>query len=116
MGCPITYVYVCSKCGHEFDVIKSYKDIDVNEFCPKCDEPAERQFVPKRVFFSGTAVTHAEYNPGLGTVVKNKAHKEDILKRRGLVEVGNDYGSGDKMVEKFDKDRAEKLSKRWDEV
>ena len=96
-------------------MIKSVRDMDVNEFCPRCDEPAERQFVPKRVSFIGASVTHAEYNPGLGMVVKNKAHKEDILKRRGLVEVGNDYGSADKHQAKFDKDRSEKIAKRWEE-
>jgi putative FmdB family regulatory protein len=112
----VTYVYRCLECGHEFDVIKSHKDMDVNEFCPRCEEPAERQFVPQRVFLSNTAVTHAEYNPGLGTVVKNKRHKEYLLKSKGLVEVGNDYGSGDKMAAKFDSDRAEKMAKRWEDA
>jgi putative FmdB family regulatory protein len=112
----MTYCYRCPGCGHEFDVIKSVRDMDVNEFCPRCEEPSERQFVPKHVFLSNTQVTHAEYNPGLGTVVKNKRHKEYLMKSKGVVEVGNDYGSASKMQDSFDRAREEKLKKSWDDV
>lgn len=111
----MTYAYTCEN-GHDFDVIKSYRDMDVNEFCPKCEAPAIRQFVPSKLYISGAKVTHAEYNPGLGCVVKSKAHKQEILRQRGLVEVGNDFGSGEKMNKHFDSIREEKLKKRWEEV
>ena len=87
----MTYDYKCPGCGHRFDVIKSVKDIDVNETCPKCGEFAERSFLPERVHFTKTKVQHAEYNPGLGMVVKDARHRSEIAKRKGLVEVGNDY-------------------------
>lgn len=93
---------------------KSYKDMDVNETCPSCGEYAIRQFVPSKLHIVGASVTHAEYNPGLGCVVKNKHHKEDILKRRGLVEIGNDFGSGDKMHKVFDQAREKKREKSWE--
>lgn len=110
----MTYAYKCTECAHAFDVIKSVKDIDVNEFCPRCESPAERQFVPSRVYFSGTEVTNPEWNPGLGAVVKSKRHREELAKRKGLIEVGNDFGSGKKMEQKFESDRAAKREKEWD--
>lgn len=111
----MTYEYKCVKCEKHFDVIKSVKDFDVNEFCPSCGAPGERQFVPHKVHFTGTRVTHAEYNPGLGCVVKNKQHKEEICKRRGLVEVGNDFKTGDSMQKHFDGEREQRREKRWED-
>lgn len=32
----------------------------------------------------------AEYYPSLGTVVKSKQHRRELMKARGLVEVGNE--------------------------
>lgn len=112
----MTYEYKCIKCGKSFDVVKPVKDMDINEYCPSCDSPAERMFVPRNVFFNGAKVEHAEYNPGLGCVVKNKAHKQDIMKRKGLSEVGNDFKSGEKMQAHFDKAREEKLNKRYEDI
>lgn len=111
----MTYQYNCPKCDNTFDVIKPARDIDVNEFCPSCESPAIRQFVPSKVYFSGTKVQNAEYNPGLGRVVKSKYHRTELAKRMGLVEVGNDYGGGDKMQKSFDTAREEKLKKRWED-
>lgn len=111
----MTYEYLCEKCGHLFDVIKSLKDIDKKEECHTCGNIAERQF-SANVHFIGTAVQSAEYNPGLGCVVKNKHHREEIAKRKGLIEVGSDYGTGKKMQKSFDADRKKKQDKRWDDV
>lgn len=88
----------------------------MNEYCPRCDEPAERQFAPRRLHLSGTRVTHAEYNPAFGEVVKNKHHRQELAKRLGVVEVGNDFKSGEKMDKQFEKDRVAKLERRWDDV
>ena len=63
--------------------------------------------------FSGTAVQNAEYNPGLGCVVKNKAHRDELAKRKGLVEVGNDFKGGEGMQKHFDKKRDEAREERW---
>jgi hypothetical protein len=32
----------------------------------------------------------AEYYPSLGTVVKSKKHRKELIKRNGLIEVGNE--------------------------
>jgi putative FmdB family regulatory protein len=112
----LTYEYSCPSCGKTFDVIKSYRDMDVNETCPKCGEYAVRQFVPSKLHITGAKVTHAEYNPGLGCVVQNKHHKAEIMKRKGVMEVGNDFKTPDRMVDHFDKGREEKMRKRWEDA
>ena len=110
----MTYQYRCTKCGFVFDVIKSVRDMEVNEFCPECDNPAIREFVPQVLHISRAKVEHAEYNPAFGCVVKNRRHKEDLCKEHNMVEVGNDYGSSDKMVNSFDKAREEKRAADWE--
>lgn len=90
--------------------------MDVNEFCPKCDTPAIRQFVPSRVHIVGAKVTHPEFNPGLGCVVRNKHHKQELMKAKGVQEVGNDFKSADRMVDHFDKGREEKRRREWDAI
>ncbi len=105
------YPYACCKCDHAFDVVKPVADVDCPEACPQCGAPAERQFT-HRVHFTGTRVENAEYNPGLGRVVKNKREREELCKRMNLVEVGNDFKSADRMVDQFDKERSEKLESR----
>jgi putative FmdB family regulatory protein len=112
----MTYEYNCPKCDHTFDVIKAARDMEVNEYCTRCDSPAIRNFVPSRVYFSKTSVQNAEYNPALGKVTKNAYHRTELAKRMGLVEVGNDYKSGEKMQKEFDSARETKLKKRWDDA
>jgi putative FmdB family regulatory protein len=112
----MTYEYHCEKCQDTFDVIKTVKEINENEFCPHCKSEGVRRFIPSRVFFSGTRVEHAEYNPGLGEVVRNKAHREELAKRKGLIEIGNDFKSPDSIQNKFDKERAEKRAKAYEDI
>lgn len=110
------YLYSCGKCQTEFDVIKPLAEIDNPEFCPGCKRKGKREFAPRAIYLNKTSVHHPEYNPGLGCVVKNERHKKYLMQSKGLVEVGNDYGSGEKMQEKFEKDRAEKKEKEWEKL
>jgi putative FmdB family regulatory protein len=112
----VTYEHTCKPCGLTFDVIKTVSEIDRPEPCPDCGGQTVRHFAPRRVFFSGTSVQDAEYNPGLGCVVKNKEHRAEIAKQKGLVEVGNDYKSGEHMQAKFDQDRAERKKRIWEDA
>ena len=64
----------------------------------------------------GTKVTSPEYNPGLGCVVKNKRHKDYLLKSKDLVEVGNDFGSGEKQQKEFEMKKAWEREKKWEQV
>lgn len=113
-GIFMIYEYRCLKCDHEFDVYKRVTDIDNPEKCEKCGAPTDRLFRPK-IYLNNTAVEHAEYNPALGCVVKNKEHRKEVAKRKGCVEVGNDFSSGAKMQKYYNKQREEKLNKVYDE-
>lgn len=115
-----TYDYRCPACGKPFEDIKGIKayDADPKASCPHCAHacgPADRDFSNTKLTFIGTSVQSAEYNPGLGCVVKNKAHKEDILRAKGLHEVGNDFGSSDKMQTHFETRKKEELERSWNE-
>jgi putative FmdB family regulatory protein len=106
------YPYRCSDCSFEFDVVKSLKDIDQVEHCEKCGAVANR-FIA-RTHFYGARVEDAEFNPGLGCVVKNRKHRESIARDRGLVEVGNE--DCEKTFQRFEQDRERRIEKSWDEV
>lgn len=112
----MVYSYKCSECGRNFEITKSLKDIDVNESCPKCEAPGIRAFAPSKIHLSKTKVTEAEFNPGLGHVVKSAFHRQELCKQLGVVEVGNDYGSGEKMQGAFDAARETKKNLEWEKL
>ena len=60
------------------------------------------------VGFINAKVEHAEYNPGLGCVVKNRTHRAELARQRGLVEVGNDI-SADNMLKQAEQTLEKKL-------
>lgn len=107
----MTYEYQCESCGKSFDVIKSVRDMEVSENCPSCGEFAVRMFVPSRVHITGASVQHAEYNPGLGCIVKNKQHRAELCKQKGVEEIGNEKPAS--IHKHFDKVREEKHEKSW---
>jgi hypothetical protein len=80
--------------------------------CPDCGEEAKRIYTPPHIY--GTEVEDAEFNPGLGCIVKNKKHRAEIAKRKGLVEVGNECPK--KIYDNMEKDRNKKLLDSWNEV
>jgi hypothetical protein len=73
-----------------------------------------REFVPTRLYLNGTKVENAEYNPGLGCIVRNSAHRKEIAKQKGLEEIGNE--KPETLHKHFDTARAEKIEKAYDEV
>jgi putative FmdB family regulatory protein len=110
----MTYEYHCPSCGKRFDVVKSHRDMERNENCVRCGEFAIRQFVPSKVHLIGTKVEDAEYNPGLGCIVRNKSHRKELCKQKGVEEIGNE--KPDTLHKHFDEARAEKLEKAYDET
>lgn len=112
----MTYEYRCAPCAHSFDVMKSHTEMSRAEACPKCEREAIRQFVPQRVFLSGTKVQHAEYNPGLGCVVRNKEHRAELAKAKGLVEIGNDYKNTDNIHKEFEQKREQRSKDSYDKI
>lgn len=107
------YPYYCEHCEVEFDVTKSMHDSGRVEHCYHCGKEARRVYTASHHIL-GTAVQHAEYNPGLGQVVKNKRHREELCKRKNLIEVGNDL-SAEKMHKHYDSVREEKIRKSWEQ-
>lgn len=62
----------------------------------------------------GASVESPEYNPGLGMVIKNKKHRAEMAKRKGLVEVGNETPKTLEKEAKYNMDK--KLEKSWEKI
>lgn len=107
------YQYRCPECRASFDVVKSVKEMNAPETC-KCGSIATREFVPSRVHFIGASVQHAEYNPGLGCIVKNKEHRKELCKQKGLEEVGSE--PVESIHKHFDKAREEARERAWEDA
>lgn len=88
-------------------------DIDRAERC-KCGADAIRHFAPRFIHLTGTKVTHAEFNPGLGCVVRNAAHKRELMKIKGVEEIGNE--PPEKIHKYYDERREEKIEKAYDDA
>lgn len=116
------YGYNCEKCSNEFDVVKSADLMEREENCAQCGEVATRQFLPHNLYLNKTSVTHAEFNPAFGKVIKNKSHLKDELSRHEdrtgskMVEIGNDFGSGLKMAEKYKNEKQKERERSWDSL
>lgn len=102
------YEYKCKTCHEKFDVWKSASEFTRTALCSaeNCGGDAELVIHPPRGFINAS-VENAEFNPGLGCVVKNRAHRAAIAKARGLVEVGNE--KTDTLVKHAERNLAEKL-------
>lgn len=88
--------------------------MDTLEACPKCKNPAARIFIPRSLLFSGTKVESPEYNPGLGCIIKNAAHRKEVAKQKGLIEVGSE--KPETLHKMYDRAREEKFEKAWADV
>lgn len=108
------YEYSCPKCAAIFDVVKSVHEMDRVERCEKCDSVSIRNFIPRIAHFIGTKVEHPEYNPGLGCIVRNKDHRKELCKLKGVQEIGNE--SPEKLHKYYDKAREEKREQAWAEA
>lgn len=108
-----TYPYHCEKCDKGFEVVKTMSEYNKPEFCSSCGMEGRYVFTPPRAII-GASVQNAEYNPAFGKIVRNKNERDELAKRNGLIEVGND--DPNKMVDRSEKDRKEKLEKSWEDV
>lgn len=110
------YPYWCAECDHEFDVIKSVAEIDIEEKCPSCQKIAERTI--KGAMLMGVNDWTEQFNPAFGCVVKNKRHQREILAKfkgagKEMVEIGSE--PVEKLHKKYDTQREEVRNKRWSE-
>jgi putative FmdB family regulatory protein len=108
------YDYLCEKCDLEFEVIKGMSEYDGLDKCTSCGNVGKRIFTYCKFHFTGTKIEDAEFNPGLGQITKSKAHREELAKKLGVEEVGNE--NPDKLHKHFDSARETKIKKSWDDV
>lgn len=108
-GIVPTYDFNCSTCG-DYEIFTSIKAYTGKEPCPSCGKSGDRVFV-RNGMFMGAGVECAEYNPGLGMVVKNKKHREEVCRQRGLVEIGNE--KPESLRKSVEKERKSKIAKDY---
>lgn len=111
------YPYRCTKCKHEFDVIKSHKDIDRQETCDKCGETDAIRTIAKEQAFSKLAAgdwNTPHYNPALGKHFPSNSAARKEAKARGMEEIGNE--PVEKIHKKYDNERKAKDKARWDSI
>lgn len=111
-----TYEYRCEPCNKQYDVTKlisEYSKSPGQDVCPDCGKIGYRIY-SCNIEFTGTKIEDAEYNVGLGTITKSKAHRDELAKRKGLIEVGNE--KPDTIHKHFDVQRETARKRSWDEV
>jgi putative FmdB family regulatory protein len=108
-----TYEYTCQKCDLSTEVVKSIHEYQSPEHCTQCGNLLIKVF-SGRVHFVGTKIEDAEYNVGLGEVTKSKRHREEIARRKGAIELGNE--KPDSVHKHQERILSDRLKKSWDEV
>lgn len=78
-----------------------------------CGKKAKKIF-SSQIHFIGTKIENAEFNVGLGAITKSKRHREELAKRKGLIELGNEKPETVHKV--FDTQREDKRKKSWEEI
>jgi putative FmdB family regulatory protein len=90
------YDYDCQGCGEQKDVWAEIEEVALS--CPHCGYPMERLISPTSIIPDIEPYVDEHMNePGSteNVVVKSRRHKRQLLKDRGLVEVG-DHRTGKK--------------------
>lgn len=109
------YDYFCPKCEKNKEITKSMHESKRIEYCVQCNSLLDRVYSSK-IHFKGAKSNDAEYNPAFGKIIKNKRERQYEAEKRGWVEVGNDYKSGESMQKDFDAKRKQKNNKIWEEA
>jgi putative FmdB family regulatory protein len=86
----VIYPYRCGQCACEFEVVKPLAEIDRLERCTGCGSEETARYIARTHFYGASDWDRAEFNPGLGCVVRNRFHRAELARRQGLVEVGNE--------------------------
>lgn len=107
-----TYEFICQKCDKVFETVESIKEYDGDGECPICKNVSRERILSANIQFIGTKVESAEYNPAFGQVVKNKNHRNELAKERGLIEIGNEKPE---TVHKItERNRIDNAKRRWE--
>jgi len=112
------YEYHCERCDKNFDVHKHHDQHRRQEYCPQCKAIGIRRYRIARPIIDKTS---AEYYPSLGTVVKSKSHRKELMKIHNLEEVGNEtsdtiHKEANKTLESNKAKKKEEWDREWDKV
>ena len=107
------YDYLCEKCDLEYSVEKKISEYTGLDKCLSCGNQGYRVF-SCNVHFTGAKIEDAEFNVGLGKITKSKRHREELAKRVGAIEVGNE--KPETIYKHFEGDRETRNRKRWESV
>ena len=84
--------FKCNGCGHSFEEIVDHGDgqsVDDDFKCPECGKMDCRWQPMSNI--DRWSERFPYYDRGLGVMLKNKAHRREICKQRGLTPVDGDY-------------------------
>lgn len=108
------YPYHCVACKHEFEVIKSVRQIDDEESCELCGQISVRTIAKSQAFYGANDWDTAHFSTVLGMKVRSNKEAQKIARERGLVEVGTE--NIEKIHKKFDTEREKKIETRYDDI
>jgi hypothetical protein len=94
-----------------FEIIKDAKSYNSEEKCTCCDGVMSKVFSSPQLMAINDK---PEYNPALGTVIRNKSHLKNIVKEKGLIEVGTE--KPDTIRKHSEKTKQQRWKNRWDSV
>jgi len=97
--------FECRECGHMFEEIIDHskgQSVDDNQDCPECSASGCKWRPMARI--DRWSEQFPYYDRGLGVMLKNKAHRREICKQRGLTPVEGDYNE-EKIFSEFDSRR-----------
>ena len=110
----IIYEWNCPKCEVKFETLQSIVEYNGETQCPTCGDITKERIFSAKITILGSSVQNAEYNPAFGQVVKNKAHRNELAKQKGLIEIGNDKPESiHKATEETKRDR---IKKSWENI
>ena len=104
------YEYFCPKCERDYDIVKSIDEYNSQEFC-SCGEEMQKLFRPQMIIVDKTK---PEYYHSLGQVVRNKNHRNELIKKYNLTEVGNE--NPHKIYEQIEQTKIKKFAKRYEDA
>ena len=69
------YGYVCTQCGHTFEVLQGINDAPLRE-CPVCVGPLRKQLYPVGVIYKGSGFYTTDYKGGGASKSQSKSDSD----------------------------------------
>jgi putative FmdB family regulatory protein len=86
-----TYAYVCTECGHEFEIVQAISDSSLTT-CPECSGALRKVFHPVGVAFKGSGFYRTDSRGDTGASKESEGAKEPAAKPAAAA--SGDSGSG----------------------